>query len=821
MPPATLPRDARIYVAGHRGLVGGALLRYLQEREYSHLITRRSSELDLRDQAAVQQFFAQEKPEYVFLAAAKVGGILANATYPAQFLYDNLTIATNVIHASYQHGVRKLLNLGSSCIYPRLAPQPLKEEYLLTGPLEETNRAYAVAKIAAIELCDQYRAQYGCDFISAMPTNLYGPGDNFDLQSSHVLPALIRKMLEAKKTGAPTVEIWGSGTPLREFLHVDDLAEACHFLMTSFSEPGPINVGSGRDISIKKLALLIREIVGYEGELVFDTTKPDGTPRKLMDVSRLTAAGWQARISLREGIGSTLEWYFRNEAKSESAAQESGLSAGHFDTSPAHSSITERTRDLMKTLHPVVLSGGSGTRLWPLSRNGFPKQLLALTSPHSMLQETLLRFKTHPEIASPTIICNQEHRFLIAEQLREIEVTPRVLMLEPSARNTAPATVVAALHLLEHAPDALMLVLPADHLISDVPAFYTALEQAVEAARAGYLVTFGIQPQRAETGYGYIQSGATLESVPGVHAVSRFVEKPDAATAQEYVESGDYLWNSGIFIFDAQNFIDEVERLCPDVLAACRSALAEGYEDLDFFRLGAIPFSQCPAASIDCALMERTDKAAVVPVDMGWNDVGSWTALWETSPQDESGNVMYGEVYAHNMRNSYVKADKRLIATIGVDDLVIVETVDAILVAHKNHAQDVKKIVERLAQDGRTEHAIHRKVYRPWGSYEGVEMGERFQVKSLIVKPGQQSSMQKHYHRAEHWIVVSGTAEVTIDGTVHLVTENESIYIPQTAEHRIHNPGRIPLHFIEVQSGAYLGEDDIVRTQDNYGRERE
>jgi mannose-1-phosphate guanylyltransferase/mannose-1-phosphate guanylyltransferase/mannose-6-phosphate isomerase len=821
MTPTTLPLDAKIYVAGHRGLVGGALLRCLREREYSHIITRTSSELDLRDQAAVQQFFAQEQPEYVFLAAAKVGGILANATYPAQFLYDNLTIATNVIHASYQHGVRKLLNLGSSCIYPRLAPQPLKEEYLLTGPLEETNRAYAVAKIAAIELCDQYRAQYGCDFISAMPTNLYGPGDNFDLQSSHVLPALMRKMLEAKKAASPTVEIWGSGKPLREFLHVDDLAEACHFLMTSFSEPGPINVGSGRDVSIKKLALLIREIVGYEGELVFDTSKPDGTPRKLMDVSRLTAAGWSARICLREGIGSTLEWYLQNEAKNEKVPESCEPLAHAGSSQTAFTPAAKETLQTMKTLYPVVLSGGSGTRLWPLSRNGFPKQLLALTSPHSMLQETLLRFKAHPEIAPATIVCNQEHRFLIAEQLREIEVTPRALMLEPSARNTAPAAVVAALHLLEHAPDALMMVLPADHLIGDVPAFYAALEHAVAAAREGYLVTFGIQPQRAETGYGYIQRGAALESVPEAHAVSRFVEKPNAATAQEYVESGDYFWNSGIFVFDAQNFIDEVERLCPDVLEACRHALAEGYEDLDFFRLGALPFGQCPAASLDCAVMEKTDKAAVVPVDMGWNDVGSWTALWESSPQDDLGNVIFGEVYSHNTRNSYIKADKRLIATIGVDDLIIVETVDAMLVAHKNHAQDVKKIVERLEQDGRTEHAIHRKVYRPWGSYEGVEVGERFQVKSLIVKPGQQSSMQKHYHRAEHWIVVSGTAEVTLDGAVHLVTENESIYIPQTSEHRIHNPGRIPLHFIEVQSGAYLGEDDIVRTQDNYGRERE
>lgn len=307
-----LPLDAKIYVAGHHGLVGSALLRHLQSLGYTNLLTRRSAELDLRDQAAVQKFFAQERPGYVFLAAAKVGGILANSTYPANFIYDNLAIATNVIHAAYQHDTRKLLNLGSSCIYPRLAPQPLKEEYLMTGPLEETNRAYAVAKIAAIELCDHYRAQYGCDFISAMPTNMYGPGDNFDLKSSHVLPALLRKMDDAKQASSPTVEIWGSGEPLREFLYVDDLADACIFLMKNWSAPGPINVGTGQDISIHDLALLIKDVVGYQGDLAFDASKPDGTPRKLMDVSLLADAGWSARIGLRDGVTKAYEWYLQH-----------------------------------------------------------------------------------------------------------------------------------------------------------------------------------------------------------------------------------------------------------------------------------------------------------------------------------------------------------------------------------------------------------------------------------------------------------------------------------------------------------------------------
>lgn len=308
-PSSLLPKDARIYVAGHRGLVGSAIVRRLEQDGFTNIITRRSQELDLRDQAAVNEFFQTEKPEYVFLAAAKVGGILANSTYPAQFLYDNLMIATNVINAAHQNGVKKLLNLGSSCIYPRLAPQPLKEEYLLTGPLEETNRAYAVAKIAAIELCDHYRTQYGADFISGMPTNLYGPGDNFDLKNSHVLPALMRKMIEAKEGNAPTVEIWGSGTPLREFLYVDDLADACLFLMQNVSEPGPINIGTGTDLSIRDLADLIAQVVGYKGELAFDATKPDGTPRKLMDVSRLAELGWTARTDLKTGIEKTLVWY--------------------------------------------------------------------------------------------------------------------------------------------------------------------------------------------------------------------------------------------------------------------------------------------------------------------------------------------------------------------------------------------------------------------------------------------------------------------------------------------------------------------------------
>jgi len=469
-------------------------------------------------------------------------------------------------------------------------------------------------------------------------------------------------------------------------------------------------------------------------------------------------------------------------------------------------------------LHPIILSGGSGSRLWPLSRAAFPKQLLPLLSEHSILQETILRLNGLDQLAPPSVVCNQEHRFLVAEQLREIDITPQTIMLEPMARNTAPAITAAALQL---APDDLMLVLPADHLIAGVPPFHQAINQAITAARQGYLVTFGIKPRSAETGYGYIQCGAAIDAEDDSHQVKRFVEKPDAVTAQQYVESGDYFWNSGIFVFGVRHFLDAMEHYCPDVLKACRAAVQNGHHDLDFFRLDKTAFSESPSISVDFAVMEKTDKAAVVPVEMGWSDVGSFSALWEATPKDEEGNATMGEVYLQDARNCYIKAEKCVVAAVGVEDLIIVETADAVLVAHKDHDQDVKKIVERLQQDGRTEHQTHRKVYRPWGTYEGVETGERFQVKRLIVKPGQQSSLQRHFHRSEHWVVVSGTAEVTIEDKVHFVLENESIYIPQTAQHRIHNPGRIPLHLIEVQSGAYLGEDDIVRTEDNYGREKE
>lgn len=469
-------------------------------------------------------------------------------------------------------------------------------------------------------------------------------------------------------------------------------------------------------------------------------------------------------------------------------------------------------------IHPVILVGGSGTRLWPLSRRSMPKQFLPLASKDSLLQDTLARLEGMEEVAPPVFVCNDEHRFLVAEQVREAGTTPEALVLEPIARNTAPAIAAAALLLAQKNPDALMLVLPSDHVIKDVAAFQSRVTVALKAAQDGFLVTFGIVPRSAETGYGYIQRGAALEGESEIFKVSRFVEKPDAETATAYVASNEYSWNSGMFLFRAQVFLDELERFQPEILASCRASVSGAYQDLDFCRLEENSFSACLPLSVDVAVMEKTDKAVVVPSDIGWSDLGSWSALWEMQPKDEQGNAVRGEVFTHDAHNCYINAERRLVAVVGVDDLVVVETADAILVTHREHSQNVKKIVEWLNHEGRTEHETHRKVYRPWGSYEGIEIGERFQVKRLIVNPGQKSSMQMHHHRSEHWIVVSGTAEVTIADDMKIVTENESIYVPVGVVHRIHNPGKIPLHFIEVQSGPYLGEDDIVRTQDNYGR---
>ncbi|CAM4407818.1 mannose-1-phosphate guanylyltransferase/mannose-6-phosphate isomerase [Stenotrophomonas lactitubi] len=466
----------------------------------------------------------------------------------------------------------------------------------------------------------------------------------------------------------------------------------------------------------------------------------------------------------------------------------------------------------MTPIVPVILSGGSGTRLWPLSREAYPKQFLPLVGDDTMLQATWKRVASIAG-AAPIVVANQEHRFMAAEQLRECKVLPQALILEPVGRNTAPAIAIAALQALAGGNDALLLVLPSDHVVRNEAAFHAAVKQAAVAAEAGKLVTFGIVPTAPETGYGYIKA-ATGE---GVRAVDRFVEKPDQATAEKYVASGEYYWNSGMFLFKASRYLKELETLQPAILAACRAALDKAARDNDFIRLDAEAFAASPNDSIDYAVMEKTADAAVVPLDAGWNDVGSWSALWEVSDKDSDGNACHGDVIALDCKDSYAYGS-RLIAMVGLQDVVVVETDDAVFVGHKDRVQDVKEIVGQIKRDGRSEAAAHRKVYRPWGAYDSIDNGARFQVKRITVKPGATLSLQMHHHRAEHWIVVSGTAEVTRGDEVILLSENQSTYIPLGVTHRLKNPGKLPLELIEVQSGSYLGEDDIVRFEDQYGR---
>ena len=467
-------------------------------------------------------------------------------------------------------------------------------------------------------------------------------------------------------------------------------------------------------------------------------------------------------------------------------------------------------------LFPIIMAGGSGSRLWPLSRQLNPKQFLPLAdADFSMLQATIQRLAgLGAEL--PRLICNEQHRFLAAEQLRLLGLEKAGILLEPVGRNTAPAIALAALQACSEAEDPILLILAADHLIKDVEAFQTCIQTALPLAQDGKLVTFGIVPTHAETGYGYIEQG--IDVGIGGFKVSRFVEKPDLITAQEYLANGSYFWNSGMFMFRASRYLEELETYRPDILAACRAALAGGSQDMHFTRVDEAAFAACPDDSVDYAVMEKTSDAVMVPLDAGWSDIGSWAALWDVSDKDEQGNVFKGDVLNQRSNNTYVHADSRLVATVGLDDLVIVETKDAVLVAHKDHVQDVKKIVEQLKNGSRTEHIDHREVYRPWGVYDSVDNGHRYQVKRITVKPGAKLSVQMHHHRAEHWIVVSGTARVTNGEKTYLVCENESTYIPIGQIHALENPGVIPLELIEVQSGSYLGEDDIVRFEDKYGR---
>jgi len=474
-------------------------------------------------------------------------------------------------------------------------------------------------------------------------------------------------------------------------------------------------------------------------------------------------------------------------------------------------------------LVPVILSGGAGTRLWPLSRELYPKQLLALLGSRTMLQQTVLR-TAGLNAAAPVVVCNEAHRFLVAEQLRAIQCQPAAIVLEPAGRNTAPAIALAALAALATpgADDPVLLVLPADHVIQDVPAFQAAVRLALPAAGAGHLATFGIVPTAPETGYGYIQRGAGLgprDAAAGeVFRIGRFVEKPSLVRAKSFVAAGDYYWNSGMFLFHARRYLEELGRFQPAILAACQAAFADGRKDLDFTRVDRAAFERCPGDSIDYAVMEKTADAVVAPLAAGWSDVGSWSALHAASEADAQGNVSHGDVLHEDSSGNYLYAESRLVAVVGLNDHVVVETKDAVMVSPRNRVQDVKRLVGRLKEQGRYEHSLHREVYRPWGSYDKVDSGPRYLVNRLTINPGASQSLQLHHHRAEHWVVVSGTARVTRGEEVFLLEENQSAYIPIGVRHRIENPGRIALHMIEVQSGAYLGEDDIVRLDDQYGR---
>lgn len=468
---------------------------------------------------------------------------------------------------------------------------------------------------------------------------------------------------------------------------------------------------------------------------------------------------------------------------------------------------------------PVILAGGSGTRLWPLSRELYPKQLISLVNEDTMLQNTINRLDGVEKKGAPIIICNENHRFMVAEQIRQTGVLNPTIMLEPVGRNTAPAVAIAAIHAFYSDPDAILMIMPADHYIDNNEAFVAAINDAALIAEDKVMLTFGIVPESPETGYGYIKAGEAYSSNKSKpYRIDKFVEKPDFETAKKYVESGEYYWNSGMFMFKAATYIEELSKFAPEMIKQCEIAVKNGKADLDFFRIDAASFAECPSDSIDYAVMEKTDRGVMIPLKAGWNDLGSWQSLWQTGKKDCNMNVLHGDTLLYDVKNSYIHASERMVAAIGLENHIIIETSDAILVSPMDRSQDIKHLVSKLKSSERSEAKIHRKVYRPWGSYESIDFADRFQVKRITVKPGGILSLQKHYHRAEHWIVVRGTALVRKDNDSFLLKEDESTYLPLGVTHRLENPGKIPLELIEVQTGPYLGEDDIARFEDVYGR---
>ncbi len=468
---------------------------------------------------------------------------------------------------------------------------------------------------------------------------------------------------------------------------------------------------------------------------------------------------------------------------------------------------------------PVILSGGSGTRLWPLSRSMRPKQFINLVDQQSLFQKTLLRLQGMEEITTPIIVCNQEHRFMVAEQMQELAISHNAIILEPAGRNTAPAIAAAAykLSIIDKSEDAMMLVLPADHIIEDEAAFHKAIRAGLNSANDDWLVTFGIKPDKPATGYGYLKTSGQSNDGNAV-AVEQFVEKPDVNTASTYIKDGNYYWNSGMFIFKASAYLQQLEKLSPEICKQAEQSVILAETDLDFLRLETDAYSRCENISVDYAVMEHSDHVTMVPLNAQWNDIGSWTSLWDVGNKDSAGNVTRGDVWLQSVSNSYIHAESKLVSVLGVDNLIIVETHDGVMVTTKTCDQEIKQLVNQLRIAGRPETELHRKAFRPWGNYDCLDSGHRFQVKRIMVKSGQRTSMQKHFHRAEHWIVVSGTAEVTCGDKTFILTENESTFIPLGEQHRLKNPGTVPLELIEVQSGAYLGEDDIERIDDEYGR---